>query len=449
MDGPWAALDDMMTGAETQLAPVSGTQPQLGPTLEPEPEPEPEPQPQPQPHAELRSQPAQELEPGLTNEALETRAQQALQTVDEEASVSEMQARMAADSIERPQSAPAVTLRLRRRARRTGHGQRLTAHRPVDRPIPLSGEAAQGDKPLVPGRRAAGGFGIPAAQQPDEGRNSPQRTGRSSSFARLPRRGQKRLDAALHSVSQSWSAPDISSGSEPAEAWAPLPEPDTEAEAGTKATAEQAAAAEAAAERRREGAAWTAAITRRAESSASSLRGKRPASAPPASSGVSSSTARQQRRARPASASSRPLVPPRPERRLAAVPSVVTFASIASVLDAPRRRRRKKPPLPAFKERPKRMVCRPPPAPQRLMPGRAELLPAGWARVEPFDPSHPCYFWHARWKRGTWAHPLEPGPEGEEERALAKEHALSNGQSQEAMRLDRVAALADFRVNGG
>jgi len=42
----------------------------------------------------------------------------------------------------------------------------LTAHRPVDRPIPLSGEAAQGDKPLVPGRRAAGGFGIPAAQQP-------------------------------------------------------------------------------------------------------------------------------------------------------------------------------------------------------------------------------------------------------------------------------------------
>ena len=43
---------------------------------------------------------------------------------------------------------------------------------------------------------------------------------------------------------------------------------------------------------------------------------------------------------------------------------------------------------------------------------------------------------------------MEPGPEDAEEHALAKEHALANGQSQEALRLDRVAALADFRVNG-
>jgi hypothetical protein len=351
-------------------------------------------------------------------------------------------------------------------------GSHTVSRRPPD-------GAAVGEEPLHSGRRKVGGFGLPKSpmrERLDDHDATVSSLGSPSSLG-----GRTKLEAALHRVSHTWLASDDesvgdSSGEDEhndwqgdrldAPSWEPLSvqfeqqakmsvaaakhehqlhqkhlEMERERERQRQHEKESEAlqndgdgdnddrdrvlqdeGTEDAAARAAEGAAWIASATQR-----------RPTSAPPPSSAAWLAKHRQ----RPSSAT---------VRQDSSVTLIEPSASM-SALDAPRRRRRRKPPLPAFKERPTRLVCRPAPAPQRLLPGIAELLGGGWTRVQPFDVKHPCYFWHGRWKRGTWGHPMEPEETAEIEELIA--HAKALRLPQEVLRLERVAQLTRFRAGGG
>lgn len=283
--------------------------------------------------------------------------------------------------------------------------------------------------------------------------------------------GQSKLENALHRVSNTWLASESESGgggdddgwltaleegddvnnwqgSRPAApAWESLSDQLDEKAAAAAAAAkdeqlryrrelhlqqaeEQAAAAaeeeEAKARTTAEGAAWIAGVVHQ----------RRPTSAPP----PSSRSAARRHPKRPSSASVR--------QEDSAAQSQYESGLTVSALEPRRGQRRRKPPLPAFKARPTRLGSRCF-APQRLLPGRAELLGGGWSRIEPFEATHPCYFWHGRWKRGTWAHPMEPESIDEDGLAEQLTQAGAYGQVQEVLRLERVAQLAGFRAGGG
>ena len=325
----------------------------------------------------------------------------------------------------------------------------------------LSRDAAVGDEPLHPGRRKVGGFGLPKSPIREQLDGSGSSTGGSSMLG--PRWGQSKLEDALHRVSNTWllsesesddggddgwlsaladGSDDVNNwqGSRPvAPAWEPLSdqledkaaaaakdeqqrhEQDLRLQQQREEEEERAAKARAISE----GAAWIAGVVHQ----------RRPTSAPPPSSAAWQA---KHRPTRPSSASVRQ------------DDSATQFEAglTVSALELRRTRRRRKQPLPAFKDRPTRLVCKPAPAPQRLLPGRAELLGGGWSRVEPFEAKHPCYFWHGRWKRGSWGHPMEPEPLDEEGLAAQLMQAQAYGQAQEVLRLERVAQLAGFRAGG-
>ena len=331
--------------------------------------------------------------------------------------------------------------------------------------------AAVGQEPLHSGRRKVGGFGVPKSPIREELDDLPSSAMASTdgSSAR-----QAKLADALHRVSNTWIASedeseDGASSEDEHNDWQgqrPTPEiPLASWQALSARSGQQPGASMAAAKREhetrqqkleerhvkaqsavaqcRDAAANTDSDARATSVAfaeglpralAATSAKQRPRSAPP----LSSNARLAQHGQRPSSAG---FVREDPDPA-----SLVTGSVVVSALDVPRRLRRRKPPMPAFKERPIRLVCRPSTAPQRLVPGRAELLGGGWSYVEPFDPRHPAYFWHGRHRRGAWGHPMEPEPQDRRQMSALLTLARDSGLLQEALRLERVAQLAEFKA---
>jgi hypothetical protein len=431
--------------------------PALAPQLDPAPAPAPAPAPEPEPEPEVNLSRAD-------REALGRRATSTLASLSID-DVNNYNDNYSHGQPNRAGAASPLTLRMRARvprkhrrraAKRDSQWQRFNrlgvvagssvARRPPD-------GAAVGQEPLHSGRRKVGGFGLPKSPM-QEGLGDSNSAATLSSIVTTSSR-QSTLEDALHRVSNTWLASEDeseagSSDEDEHNDWqGRRHEPEVLSvtlEPLSTRLEEQAMASMAAAKHDHETYQQKLALEHQIKdrSAVAPLQHdvtnldarttkQRPRSAPPSSSATRFAKHRQ----RPSSAG------------VAREESDTTCFVDGSVsaLDVPRRRRRRrKPPMPAFKERPTRLVCRPAPAPQRLVPGRAELIGGGWSYVQPFDTRHPAYFWHGRWKRGVWGHPMEPEPQDRARMSALVAQAQDGGFPQEALRLERVAQLAEFRA---